>query len=369
MRPDAPRNHPNPDRRGQPCRGKDDMTTRERSGPGRTGKGTRSGIGVSLLAGVVLVGAAACTSKSPQANSPGPAGTGRSGAASGSSSASASPSAGPSPSGPPMLLDSITPAPGASVGVAMPISIVFTKPVAASARKAIEQHLSVTTSTPVTGAWHWFGGQRVDWRPQGFWKSGTQVTVKADFAGVQDGNGDVGTHAYSHSFTIGADVETTISVTGHSMQVKNGGKVVRNLSIDAGNPKFPTWDGTMAVIDKSRTVHMTSCSAGITCDKSSPDFYDESLPWDVHLTFSGTYVHFSGADPNPGHGFGSHGCVHLSLADATWFYTYSKQGDPVTITGSPRGKADADNGYAAYNLTWPQWLAISATGAQTTKPA
>jgi lipoprotein-anchoring transpeptidase ErfK/SrfK len=268
-----------------------------------------------------------------------------------------------------MQVDSIAPAAGATVGVAMPISIVFTKPVAVTARKAIEQHLTVTTSTPVSGAWHWFSDRRVDWRPQGFWKTGTAVTVKADFTGVPDGNGDFGTHAYTHSFTIGADVETTISVTGHSMQVTNAGAVVRKMSIDAGSASFPSWDGTMAVIDKSKNVHMTSCSAGITCNKSSPDFYDENLPWDVHLTFSGTYVHYSGADPNPGHSFGSHGCVHLSLADATWFYDYSKQGDPITITGSPRGKADGDNGYADYDLTWPQWLTTSATGATTTKTA
>ena len=330
---------------------------------------TRNGTGITLLAGVVLLGAAACTSKSPQAQSSTPVGTAKSGSVSGSSSASASPSASPSPSGPPMQLDSITPATGATVGVAMPISIVFTKPVADSARKAIEQHLSVTTSTPVTGAWHWFSNRRVDWRPQGFWKSNTQVTVKADFTGVPDGNGDFGTHAYTHSFTVGADVETTISVTGHSMQVTNAGKVVRKMSIDAGSASFPSWDGTMAVIDKSKTVHMTSCSAGITCNKNSPDFYDENLPWDVHLTYSGTYVHYSGADPHPGHSFGSHGCVHLSLADAIWFYDYSKQGDPVTITGSPRGKADGDNGYAAFDLTWAQWVAGSATGAQTTKAA
>ena len=37
-----------------------------------------------------------------------------------------------------------------------------------------------------------------------------------------------------------------------------------------------------------------------------------------------------------------------------------------TITGSPRGKAAADNGYASFNLSWSQWLAASATGAQQT---
>jgi hypothetical protein len=41
-------------------------------------------------------------------------------------------------------------------------------------------------------------------------------------------------------------------------------------------------------------------------------------------------------------------------------------GDPVTITGSPRGKAAGDNGYAVYNLSWSEWLQDSGRGEFTT---
>jgi lipoprotein-anchoring transpeptidase ErfK/SrfK len=243
----------------------------------------------------------------------------------------------------------------------MPISIVFSHPVATSARAAVETALKVTTAPATTGSWHWYtGGQRVDWRPQNFWASGTKVTVDAALNNVGDGNGRYGTHDYTHSFTIGADVETKVSVPGHTMTVTRNGAVVRTMAIDAGSATFPSWDGTMAVIDKSAEVHMTSCSVGISCDKNSPNFYDLTLPWDVHLTDSGTYVHFSTGDPQPGHSEGTHGCVHLSLSNSQWFYNYVEQGDPVTITGSPRGNADPDNGYAAFNLSWAQWTAGSA---------
>jgi len=40
-------------------------------------------------------------------------------------------------------------------------------------------------------------------------------------------------------------------------------------------------------------------SVGISCDKSSPNYYDLTLPWDIHLTQSGTYVHYSTGDPYP----------------------------------------------------------------------
>ncbi|MFF4749826.1 L,D-transpeptidase [Streptomyces sp. NPDC002514] len=304
--------------------------------------------------------------------------TGLSACGGGSASAASKPSAtsgasaSPSPTKPPppaMLLDTIVPEPGTTVGVAMPISVVFSKPVATSARASIERHLKVTTSTPVTGAWHWFSSTRVDFRPEAFWPSGTKVTLDARLKGVGDGNGRYGTHDYQHGFTVGADVETQVSVPGHTMKVYRDGKLVRTLPIDAGSPSWPSWDGTMAVIDKQRKVRMTSCSVGISCDKHSPDYYDLTLPWDVHLTTSGTYIHYSTGDPNPGHSYGSHGCVHLSDANAKWYYDYVEQGDPVTISGSPRGKAAGDNGYADYNVSWSQWLAGSATGQRTTSPS
>ncbi|MGX1673954.1 L,D-transpeptidase [Streptomyces sp. NPDC055400] len=322
----------------------------------------KGGIGVALVTVAVLVGASACGGGSGDK-----AAGGNDGKAVGKPGASAKPSPA-KPKGPPMLLETITPLSDAKVGVAMPISVVFTNPVAAKARASVEKHMKVSTSQPVAGAWHWFGDRRADWRPKTYWPSGTKVKVDADMKGVSNGNGRYGVHGYTHSFTVGDDVRADVSVTGHTMKVTKNGQAVRTLSINAGSAEFPTWNGTMAVIDKQEKVHMTSCSVGISCDKGSANYYDLTLPWDVHLTQSGTYVHYSTGDPNPGSGSarGSHGCVHLSLSDAKWFYGQVKQGDPVTITGSPRAKAPADNGYAAFNLSWDQWLAGSGAGEGTT---
>ncbi|MFF6995390.1 Ig-like domain-containing protein [Streptomyces sp. NPDC008313] len=321
----------------------------------------RRGIGIVLGTVTLLVGVSAC------GGGGGDKAGGDQPKASKKESASASPSPA-KPKGPPMLLDTITPQSGTTVGVAMPISVVFTNPVAAKARATVEKHLKVGTSQPVTGAWHWMGDRRADWRPKTYWPSGTKVKINADMKDVGNGHGRYGVHGYTHTFTIGDDVRADVSVTGHTMKVTRNGKTTRTLSINAGSAQYPTWNGTMAVIDKQEKVHMTSCSVGISCDKGSPNYYDLTLPWDVHLTQSGTYVHYSTGDPNPGSGSarGSHGCVHLSMSDAKWFYGQVKQGDPVTITGSPRAKAAADNGYAAFNLSWDQWLAGSASGERTT---
>jgi lipoprotein-anchoring transpeptidase ErfK/SrfK len=329
------------------------------------GRRVKGGIGIALVTSAVLVGATACGASGSASGSAAGAATGTgAGAKTGTHAAPSSASPTPSkPAGPPMLLNTISPQTGTTVGVAMPVTVNFTAPVAASARASIEKHLKLTTSVPVNGAWHWFGDKRVDWRPETYWPSGTKVSLNADLTGIADGNGRYGTHAYHHSFTVGNDTEVAISAPGHSMKVTRDGKVVRTMPIDAGSASWPSWDGTMAVMSKAKTVHMTSCSVKITCDKKNPDFYDLTLPWDVQLTSSGTYIHYSTGDPQPGHSSGSHGCVHLSMADAKWFYNYVKQGDPVTITGTPRGKAAADNGYADFNLSWSQWLAQSATGA------
>lgn len=324
----------------------------------------RTAVSIALLTGVVLVGTSACgTGTHPATTSNGKAASANAAAATGKSGAHAKPS---TPAGPPMLLESITPRTGTTVGVAMPVSVVFSKPVAVSARAGIEKALKITTSVPTIGAWHWFSDTRVDFRPKTYWKPGTSVSVDAELTGVTDGNGRYGTHGYHHAFTIGDDNEATVSVTGHTMRVTHDGTLVKTLPIDAGSAAFPSWDGTMAVIDKEAEVHMTSCSVGISCTKGDPNYYDLTLPWDVHLTNSGTYVHYSTGDPYPGHGEGSHGCVHLSLSDAKWFYDFVKQGDPITITGSPRGKAAGDNGYADFNLSWSQWLQNSGTGQATT---
>jgi lipoprotein-anchoring transpeptidase ErfK/SrfK len=318
------------------------------------------------LAGCGMDAGSDTTQASQQLGTQGPGGASSAASDGASSPTTTAPPKKHYPKGPPMLLDSIAPLSGTTVGVAMPISIVFTDPVKPSARKDIEQHIQLTTSKPVTGAWHWFGLQRVDFRPKGFWKSGTHVSMVARFAHVGDGYGRYGTHPYTRDFTIGSDVRTHVYVQMHKATVTINGKLARTMPIDAGSPEFPSWDGTMAVVNKERTTEMTSCSVGIACNKNDPNFYDITLPWDVRITNSGTFLHYSTGDPYPGHSYGSHGCVHLSWDDAKWYYNLSKQGDPVTIQGSPRGKAEGDNGYADYNVSWKDWLAGSGMKQFTT---
>ena len=57
------------------------------------------------------------------------------------------------------------------VGVGMPISVTFKRPIPTSERADVERRLKVTADPGVTGAWAWIkdrnlhDGQRVDFRP------------------------------------------------------------------------------------------------------------------------------------------------------------------------------------------------------------
>lgn len=324
----------------------------------------------SLAACGALLTLAGCGNTGTVRSAAGPSGTSSSSTQHPTASPSRTPGSTPSkkvyPTGPPMLLDSIAPLSDTTVGVAMPLSIVFTDPVKTSARKGIEKHIQLKTSVPVSGAWHWFGSQRVDFRPRTYWRPGTHISMVANFDHVPDGYGRYGTHSYFRHYTIGSDIRTHVYVGQHKTVVTHNGMVLRTMPSDAGSPQFPSWDGTMAVVDKSPKVRMTSCSVNITCDKHNPNYYNLVLPWDVRITMSGTFLHYSTGDPYPGHSYGSHGCVHLSWNNAKWYYALSKQGDPVTVTGSPRGRAAGDNGYADYDVPWNQWLAGSGMKEFTT---
>ncbi|GGV09543.1 hypothetical protein GCM10010260_54900 [Streptomyces filipinensis] len=244
---------------------------------------------------------------------------------------------------------------GQTVGVGMPISVTFPRPVPAAERKAVENWLRVQTSSGATGAWSWvkdqnlLDGQRVDFRPRRtYWQPGTTVTLRR------------GSHGVSH-FTIGRSLVATVDVSAHEMTVRTGGTTQR-IPVTTGRPGLDTWKGTMVVMDKQSEVLMDSHTVGLGAE------YRGNYFWAVHLTTSGTYVHQNPrANTEAGHRNVTHGCVGLATdGTAKRFYDQVRVGDVVTVTGSNKDTVAAGNGYGDWNLTWKQWLAHSAAGETTT---
>ncbi|WP_157876157.1 L,D-transpeptidase [Streptacidiphilus griseoplanus] len=126
---------------------------------------------------------------------------------------------------------------------------------------------------------------------------------------------------------------TVLDMSTHKLRATANGKTVAVFPVGFGQPRFPTHAGTYRVLGKDSMVRMTSCSAGITCDTSSPDYYSLPVRWAVRLTEAGLFVHAAPWDHTIGTTDISHGCIHLSTANARWFYNFSRVGDTVIVQG------------------------------------
>ncbi|MFJ5609240.1 Ig-like domain-containing protein [Streptomyces sp. NPDC093221] len=266
-------------------------------------------------------------------------------------------------------VNGVTPTPlnNAVVGVGLPVSLAFDKPVTdKAARAAVEKALTVTTSPAVQGSWGWItdpltGIQRVDWRPDAYWTPNTKVTLTARLSGIDTGGGRYLRRDIHDTFTIGTARISYVDLKAHTMRVTENGKTVKNFKISGGKPAFPTWNGQMVVISKQSTVRMTSSSVGIATSEDSADFYDKDVKYAVHITTSGTYTHAAPwNDAMMGVQNGSHGCIGMHTADAKWFFDRAVRGDLVITSGSTRATVDKGNGFGEWNLGKDAWRRLSA---------
>ncbi|MGP3689279.1 Ig-like domain-containing protein [Streptomyces sp. IBSNAI002] len=250
---------------------------------------------------------------------------------------------------------------GSTMGVAMPVSIVFDNPVTNKAE--VEKQLKVTSSNNTEGSWGWFkdysGKDRVDWRPKEYWKSGTDVKVEMKLNGVDSGKGG-GLFAkdYNTEFKIGKDRRMEVSLDTRKMKVTEDGQVVETIPISAGTPggKKASWSGKMVLMSKEGTIRMDSQTVGLG------DAYDKMVDYSMRLTWSGMYAHAAPwNDSNFGRANTSSGCVGMSDANAKDFYEKVQVGDPFEVVGEgSKGNADIGNGYGEWNLSWDQWKGKSA---------
>lgn len=260
----------------------------------------------------------------------------------------------------------VTPGDGAKVGIGQPVVVRFTTPVTKQA--AIEKVMTVDATTPsgaaVKGSWSWVNSQQVDWKPEKFWTPGTKVALDMEIAGVKASTGRYGRKDYSQKFTIGASHITRVDASTHRIKIYRDGKLVDTWATGTGKRGLETYSGTYVVLGKSPVVQMDSCSARITCDKKAPDFYDEKEYWATRVTASGTFLHAAGWDGQLGVANVSHGCIHLSDANAKKFYDHAVVGDVVIVTHSGRGPQERittqDPGLYDWNLSKAKWKAGSA---------
>ena len=264
-----------------------------------------------------------------------------------------------------------TPEDGSTVGVGMPVSLRFSRPIAD--RAAVERAVAVTAVPPVPVAAHWFGDQRLDFRPEHYWAPGTRVALSLRLKGVQGAPGELGTQSRDVRFTVGRAQVSVVDLDEHTLTVRQGGKVLRRLKISGGSPEHSTYLGALVVSEKFKVTRMNSQTVGLG------DEYDiKDVPHAMRLTTSGTFIHGNyWADPEVfGSDNTSHGCIGLADAKggtgdtpAGWLFDHTLTGDVIEVRGSAGEAVPPHNGLNGWNLPWPQWLAGSALAAPASAPA
>ena len=260
----------------------------------------------------------------------------------------------------------VSPQAGSTVGIGQPVVVRFLTPI--TNRAAIQKAMSVDGTTPsgksVAGSWSWLNSQEVHWRPNNFWTPGTKVKLDMQIAGVKAADNRYGRKDYDQTFTIGASHITRVDGITHRVKVYRNGKLVDNWPTGTGRRGLETYSGTYVVLGKSQVVQMDSCSARITCDKKDPDYYDEKEYWATRVTASGTFLHAAGWDGLLGRANVSHGCIHLSDADAKDFFSHAVVGDVVIVKNTGRGPqeriATQDPGLYDWNQSRALWKKNSA---------
>ncbi|MFF4571643.1 Ig-like domain-containing protein [Streptomyces sp. NPDC001410] len=255
----------------------------------------------------------------------------------------------------------LSPADGSTVGVGMPVTVRFDK--AISDKAAVESEIQVSSSSGQRVVGHWFNDNRLDFRPENYWKPGSTVTVKLTRQGIQK----------TVTFKIGRSQISTVDAKTKKMTVVRDGKTIKTIPISSGSPEHPTYNGQMVISEKFRHIHMNGATVGLTEKDGKPSYDIKAVPHAMRLTDSGTFIHgnYWGADSVFGKVNTSHGCVGLKdvrgggndKLPAAWFFDNSMIGDVVIVKNSDDKTALAPgNGLSDWNMPWTEWVSGSATG-------
>ncbi|MQY12091.1 L,D-transpeptidase 2 [Streptomyces sp. RB5] len=258
-----------------------------------------------------------------------------------------------------------TPENGQTVGVGMPVSINFNR--AIKNREAVESGITVTADPPVEVEGHWFGNQRLDFRPEDYWAAGTKVTLSLRLDGVQAEKGVYGKQAKDVSFTVGRRQVSTVDSKTHQMSIERDGKVIKTMPITSGAPSNPTWNGQMVITERLKVTRMNGATVGFTDDDGKGEYDIKDVPHAMRLSNSGTFIHgnYWASAATFGSANVSHGCVGLqdvrgagnNAMPAAWFFNNSIVGDVVVVKNSEEKTVQPDNGLNGWNLSWDEWTA------------
>ena len=255
----------------------------------------------------------------------------------------------------------ISPGDSAVVGVAAPVIVRFgSEPVD---RALIEQHVTITTTPHVDGAWAWITHDgdtwpSLDWRPKEYWPANTTVHVESDLYGLDLGGGSYGGDKVTSDFTIGRNQVVLADANAHNIVVQQNGVTVATYDASYGSgdeindPNRVTRSGVHVVMDKQETTTMSNPAYGYT---------DVTEHWAVRISDNGEFIH-QNQDTVGAQGVNnvSHGCINLSAESAQAYFQTAIYGDPVEVTGTSVPLSEADGDIYDWAIPWSEWTTLSA---------
>ncbi|MFD7866165.1 Ig-like domain-containing protein [Streptomyces sp. NPDC057682] len=249
-----------------------------------------------------------------------------------------------------------------TVGTGMIVSFAFSSPV--TRRAAVQRAIRVRSDPPVEVVGHWFGKTRLDFRPQAYWRPGTEVTVDVGLRDVEGAPGVFGSQRKTVRFTVGREQISRVDSAAHTMEVRRDGRLVATVPVTAGSPTTTTYNGRMVVSEMHEETRMDGRTVGFGGEYDIKD-----VPHAIRLTDSGTFLHgnYWSDDDIFGSENVSHGCIGLrdvrgggGDTPAGWFFDRTLVGDVVEVVNSPDKKVAPDNGLGGWNMDWARWKAGSA---------
>jgi lipoprotein-anchoring transpeptidase ErfK/SrfK len=119
---------------------------------------------------------------------------------------------------------SVEPSAGQLVGVAMPVTVRFAKPVVD--RSAAEQSVQIVSPAKTEGRFTWLNAHAVQWVPSEFWPARSRIHV-------------LGTN-FATSFDTAATVVSVADISAHTFTVRIDDQIARQMPASMGKAKYPT---------------------------------------------------------------------------------------------------------------------------------
>jgi lipoprotein-anchoring transpeptidase ErfK/SrfK len=240
-------------------------------------------------------------------------------------------------------------------GVAMPLVVRFDTAIPKDQRAAVEKRLFVTSTPAQRGAWNWFDGTEVHFRPAEYWQEGTKLNLRIATGGLPMGGDAYGGSDLTIQASIGDKVLMVTDNNTKTMTVTQHDQVVRTIPVSLGKPSKPSSSGNMVIMTKAQSELFVGTDPG--------DEYRTTVYWTQRLTIGGEYIHAAPwSEGDQGRNNVSHGCTNVSTENAKWLFGITHVGDPVIVknTGSP---LQWGNGYTDWDKSFDEYVKGSALPA------